>query len=420
MRRAIRWAMRLYPAVWRERYGREFEALLEDVGPGWRELWDVIGEALKMQMFTWTWRRTAAAFALAGAVVAAVIALRTPNVYVSTAVVRIAQGPETFRVIGLWKQEALGRSSLAQIITRYGLYPDERKEQPLEDVVMNMQNHIRIFPMHASGTAALSVSFQYPERDTAQKVTNELTGRMLESALISRSPITLQVLGPASLPAAPASPNRPALVATGLGAGLALGLVFLGVRRWPLAATCGAAAALVALAVSFAIPDRWISTAVLNLDAGADASELIRATLSESSLEEIVQRPALHLYETERGKEPLDRVVERMRNHDLRVTALRQDGQYSSAFEISFMAYDRLKAQAVVRALVARMTEEHVTPGMPNLAVLDPASLPESPAAPNRMVILTLGLGLGLAGGIVVTRWRLRPDHAGLKAGMAG
>jgi len=37
MRRATRWAMWLYPSAWRKRYAREFEALLDDVGPGPRD-----------------------------------------------------------------------------------------------------------------------------------------------------------------------------------------------------------------------------------------------------------------------------------------------------------------------------------------------------------------------------------------------
>lgn len=35
MRRVVRFLVRLYPANWRERYGEEFEALLEDAPPGW-------------------------------------------------------------------------------------------------------------------------------------------------------------------------------------------------------------------------------------------------------------------------------------------------------------------------------------------------------------------------------------------------
>jgi hypothetical protein len=54
MRRWIRLAAALYPRRWRERYSAEFQALIEDVNPGWREFTDVMLGALKMQMSTAT------------------------------------------------------------------------------------------------------------------------------------------------------------------------------------------------------------------------------------------------------------------------------------------------------------------------------------------------------------------------------
>ena len=41
MKRLIRFLARLYPTRWRERYGEEFDALLEDSLPRWRDAWDV-------------------------------------------------------------------------------------------------------------------------------------------------------------------------------------------------------------------------------------------------------------------------------------------------------------------------------------------------------------------------------------------
>jgi TonB family protein len=46
MRRLIRWAAKLYPAAWRDRYDVEFEALLNEVGPSWQVLRNVVGGAL--------------------------------------------------------------------------------------------------------------------------------------------------------------------------------------------------------------------------------------------------------------------------------------------------------------------------------------------------------------------------------------
>jgi hypothetical protein len=76
MRRWILLAANLYPRAWRERYGEEFQALLEDVNPGWRELADVMGGALKMQITHGiTPLKTIAALAVAGMIAEAGLAL---------------------------------------------------------------------------------------------------------------------------------------------------------------------------------------------------------------------------------------------------------------------------------------------------------------------------------------------------------
>ena len=47
MKTLLRWAVRLYPSAWRSRYAREFDALLDDISPTIRDVWDVFAEALK-------------------------------------------------------------------------------------------------------------------------------------------------------------------------------------------------------------------------------------------------------------------------------------------------------------------------------------------------------------------------------------
>jgi hypothetical protein len=90
MKRFCRVAARLYPAEWRRRYGRELEALLEDMEPGWRELVDLFCGALTMQI------RTLAVIplvcTLAGAVAGGVMANRTPTLFASSATVRVTGG----------------------------------------------------------------------------------------------------------------------------------------------------------------------------------------------------------------------------------------------------------------------------------------------------------------------------------------
>jgi hypothetical protein len=50
MKCLIRLASALYPSSWRRRYGPEFEALLDEVKPGLRQLIDVLKGAIAMQL----------------------------------------------------------------------------------------------------------------------------------------------------------------------------------------------------------------------------------------------------------------------------------------------------------------------------------------------------------------------------------
>jgi hypothetical protein len=50
MRRLIRTLVWLYPARWRHRYGDEFVSLLDELDPGWRQLFDVVQGAIVMNL----------------------------------------------------------------------------------------------------------------------------------------------------------------------------------------------------------------------------------------------------------------------------------------------------------------------------------------------------------------------------------
>jgi hypothetical protein len=49
MRTLLRWVSRLYPATWRNRYGTEFNALLDDIAPSLGDLCDVLGNAVQVR-----------------------------------------------------------------------------------------------------------------------------------------------------------------------------------------------------------------------------------------------------------------------------------------------------------------------------------------------------------------------------------
>lgn len=70
MMRLIRWAAKLYPPRWRARYGRELDALLDDVGLSWRDLPDTLWGALVAQVKTLSEDRVRVIVQPSGAVVA--------------------------------------------------------------------------------------------------------------------------------------------------------------------------------------------------------------------------------------------------------------------------------------------------------------------------------------------------------------
>jgi uncharacterized protein involved in exopolysaccharide biosynthesis len=447
MRQLIRWTARLYPGVWRERYGGELDALIEDIQPQWEDVFNVLLGALRMQMTTRNSLKILGTVALAGALAAGVFALRTPDRYVSTAVVRITPADQAdsnhqraLDRLAELQQEVLSRTSLAHIITRpaLNLYPEDRKRIPLVDVVENMRKALRfqVMQTQGGGVPAFLISFEYPDKFKAQAVVRELVASFFWQNRLDRgdqgssAAEILKVLDPASLPQRPFFPNRLMIVAVGLLGGVVLGLLVVLVWRgaaraakdktaWnslKVVAAVALAGALVAGVFAFRTPDRYVSTAVVRLIPAGQAVgdgqraldrlvELQQKVLSRESLGEIITQPAFDLYREDRKRMPLEDVVENMRNKALRFQLMQTQGGSVPAFSISCEYPDNLKAQAVVRELAYRFYRQNIAiqraqgpSAQENLEVLDPASLPGRPFYPNRPV----AVGVGLLGGTVL------------------
>lgn len=404
MNRWMRWAVRLYPARWRVRYEREFGALLEDVQPGWREFFDVLRGAILMQIRMPNVGKLAVAAGLAGVAVAGVIAFRMPDQFISTAVMRVSSGDRdsTLDRLNATQQVVLSRSSLEEIILQQNIYQTERRKLPLEDIVGQMRSHdvrMEIVDGNGPGTT-FTVSFQYPDRYQAQRVTQELTARVIEAqlhpGLVGKQTGTTSVVDAASLPQSAVAPNRLTIVALGLVSGLVLAVVLLGVRRWPLVVACGAAAAAIACAGSFVIPSRYVSSAVLLAPDQQSARQMAQAVVDRGYLQSVVQE--FNLYPQERRRETVDAVIERMRDESIRVQAL--DAHSPSGRQgviISFTAEGSgFTAQRVTRALA----DHAVTASADHrVRLLEQASLPEVPSGKHRLTWTSLGLLAGLLAG---------------------
>lgn len=449
MRRWLGRLVRLYPRRWRERYGAEFEALLEDVEPDWAEITNVLGGAMRMQILNGSAWKMVAALGVVGAIGGGVYSFTVPRRYVSTAVLRATPhagalySPGEVSNLG---DQILSRGSLVEVIQHLKLYPEESRRWHIWETIERMRRDLRIEFVSDSGNAsgvAFRISFAYPDRETSQAVVRALVTRFVEmnvaTALQARKPggsgdpmQNLEVLDPASLPARASYPNRASIVAIGLSAGLLLGLLAafaLWRPKWAItimgwAVGCG----VLAGALSFLIPDHYASTATLRLrvpvydlhgaERAADrVQRLGQKVLSRNGLARIIQDPRLDLYRDARQHQPLEQVIETMRRN-IRIAPNGRAPRFpgSSTVDISFTYTDRYKAQSVVRALVIACIEQDVQEwqaasasvglhwivlpsGGPGgaLDVLDPPDLPELPVFPNHLAMA----GMGLAAGIV-------------------
>jgi LPS O-antigen subunit length determinant protein (WzzB/FepE family) len=363
---------RLYPAAWRERYGNEFQALLEDVNPGWRELFDVLGGAIKMQLTNGaTYWKLAAAFALAGMLIATVASFVIPKDYHSTAVLRMQNTDGLAEA----ERKVLSRTSLAQIINdpALNLYPADRASKPLEDVVEYMRMRaIHINVIHTKdGANAIQLSFRYPDKNKAQAVVRRLIARLAESFAGEHVRQNLEISDPPSLPKFADSPKRPEMLIEGATAGLLLGVIAAFFVRQPRRALVltitGLVGSMLGASLSLVVPNRYISTATIRVD----------------NYDKTLQDAAA-----------------RMQKDGLHFNVLHPAGQSATVLQIQFTGTDPRKAEAMVESAATNLIlESHIHQS--KVEFLDGPSYPESPVAPNWYLISFIGLLSGVTVGIV-------------------
>ncbi len=289
MRRAAWFLIRLYPAQWRVRYGEEFESLIEDSSPGWREFFDLLRGAITMQVHLPAFPKLAVVLSLTGLAIGLGASFLVTPRYVSSAQMEMIYGPAApaegrvnlqERLIRM-EQEILSRTSLSQVIQdpRLDLYKSERERIPLEDVIEQMRGRdVRIrFEASGSNYVTFGTSFAYSDRvkarDTVQvlltrfvdwnqvaqatalQVKNHLSRTEIERlearvAVLEKrlgiasapaepreafvpafSGINLDVVDVPNLPTEPVYPNRAIFMAIGFGAGFATAVVIAVFRR---------------------------------------------------------------------------------------------------------------------------------------------------------------------------------------------
>jgi polysaccharide chain length determinant protein (PEP-CTERM system associated) len=153
-------------------------------------------------------------------------------------------------------------------------------------------------------------------------------------------------------------------------------------RSWILGPAFGGL--VVAVVVAFLWPDTYVSTATMRITPQQVPERLVPSALSSQmaerlqqmetdilsrgSLSEIIQKPSLDLYKRERQRLPMEDIVQDMKNKHIQITPMTDPtgtglvgARFASAFQIRFSYIERYKAQAVVRELVTKFTEQNVT-----------------------------------------------------------
>ena len=450
MNRVARWMIRLYPASWRARYGDEIDALLSDTGADVRIVGDLARGGMRMQLKAWPFPLLALVLGLAGLLLGTGVAWLIPNLYTSQATLRIENEPSVASAdeeIMRMTMAVMSRVSLARVIEQAGLYRDEQRVKPLEDVIDEMRRAIHIDPVRArsqKGNVAFNIGFEYGDRVKARETVAALIASFQDASnsLTQAGPHTekMCVVDTASLPIDPVSPTKTVVIIGGFLAGLLIAFLLRTIsrggwirRRFAMAAfAMGVAGVILSLLardinrISLTGPDQnsilWTnhyrSRASFRLFGakGVDVAAIQNEALSRTSLAQIVKTPYLRLYSSEQATTPLEDVVQSMRKSISIDGSTYADGAFLS---ITFEYRDRFRAQQALTALLGkfeevanqRLSAPMVTKPTPVIEILDRASTPIDPAKPNRYLIAGTGgiCGVFLAGIISLLRRRWKP-----------
>jgi hypothetical protein len=388
-------AVLIYPREWRKRYGEEFAALLDDSGGGWNVLGDVLFGGLKMRTMK-TDLRLCLGLGLAGLAIAAAMSFQMPKRFRSEATAQISgegiQQADLSEMIMQLESHALSRTSLFNLIQdpALNLYSRERALMPVEDVIEQMKSKDLRIAIVSNPNPSSKVTFKVsyigatPElaNRTTQRIVGQLISLNLERGRAGEKPATLQVLDPASTPVNAIGPNRMLISLIGLAIGVGLGLLIAGIRRWPRVAMMGVAGAVLAAALSFAIPNRYVSEGVLRTRDADLAQQIVGRVLgNHDTVMEVIRTAG-----------------EGATLKDLSLTASSRD------LRVRVVSKDRFAAQRAAQKVIASLIDasgshQGETESERRIDVIDPPTMPVLPVSPNRLVIAGLGVIVGFMAG---------------------
>ena len=230
----IDWAARLYPRSWRDRYGDEFEALLEEIRPRWTDVLDILKGGISMRILRWNSLRIATLFALAGGFAAIVVSFAMPARLWRSGVTFVYQTPDTGHYAdhtATFVRTALNKDYLERIIRTYNLYPEERQQASMAGAIKRAE---RATQAEILRTGEFRLSFAYPDAVIAQRVTNNMAMQFVEANFRNPELATGRARVAITQPAQPGvreKPNRRPFALTGAVCGIAIGVLAAWFRR---------------------------------------------------------------------------------------------------------------------------------------------------------------------------------------------
>jgi hypothetical protein len=199
MKRLLFLAAGLYPRWWRQRYGDEFDALLEDINPNWRAMLDVLTGAMTMQMKTVGTLPVIGI--LVGALAGAVIAMNTPQLFASSATFQLTSANTANDGPGVAKDVEVALESVV------GTSDEARKATSVQ--------------LGQGGTSTLVLSYQDRDPEKAKRVADSLAAAVAQH----KGTGTYRLLDAPRLATVPVPAGREILVASGGGLGLLAGVI---------------------------------------------------------------------------------------------------------------------------------------------------------------------------------------------------
>ncbi|HEY3738771.1 MAG TPA: hypothetical protein VGL53_02955 [Bryobacteraceae bacterium] len=349
----------LYPRTWRDRYGEEFSALLDDAPARWRDLPDLTRGALAMQLQARSWKHVAALGGLIGLIAAATLMLTQPPQFASVAKIRTSDG----KAIPFLSMHVLSRPVLAEILVRNRLYMDHVPiREPLEDLVERMRINIHI-DQDPKNPSEFGVVFRYPDAQTAQSVVRMLIAEYIfenkRESMAANMPGS--ILEEVSAPDLSTHPLRSISTWTLLW-GIALGALAALIIRQPIRRTFRLAAfALAGLIVVgaplYLVKDRFLSTAT------------------------IVARRAITV----------------PRQSNVQIQELPMPAASPHVYRVTAIRTNRLEAQRALQGLLVALD-----PAIKE--IVESPSVPALPISPNRIIPPLWGAAAALLYGILRTR----------------